>query len=188
MGKELDKLFKQQLPLQWENGDFQFLVKVPERVSSPPWSWCVQLGNKRRYSHSRILSKGHQQGWTWQYKVADCLYPIYSVPLPAPGETKEGGSLVSWQPAWCSLCQDGHSVEELNIKGKFCQTVQIANGLESKQCLPLLGYSTAKLTDTGSIVTFQEELSSLALAQKLPGSSALPGREGRARTESALLS
>lgn len=64
MGKELDKLFKQQLPLQWENGDFRFLVKVPERVSSPPWSGCVQLGmgNKRRRSHSGILSEGLQQG------------------------------------------------------------------------------------------------------------------------------
>lgn len=126
--------------------------------------------NKRRHSHSRSLSERHQHGWTWQYKMADCLpaNPFCS-PSCSWGNQRRV-SLVSWQPVWCSLCQVGHSVEGLDIKGKFCQMVQIASMLESKQCLPLLGYSIVQLINTTSTVTFQEELSLLALAQKLPGS------------------
>ena len=144
--------------------------------------------NKRRHSHSRITSERYQQGLAWQYKVADCLLANSFCSPSCSWGNQRRVSLVSWQPVWCSLCQVGHSAEGLDIKCRFCQTVRIANGLGSKQYSPLPGYGTAKLIDIASIVTFQETLSCLAPAQELPGSLALPGRGGSARTESTLLS
>lgn len=94
-GERTGQIFKQQQPLQRENGDFRFLVNVPEWVSSPPWSWHTQWLTRGDTLTAGVYRRDTSTVELGNIKWLIVFQLIHSAPLPAPVETKEGWA---WYP------------------------------------------------------------------------------------------